>query len=137
MSTYSVLFKFGAWAGPISEKLIQQLILKFWGLSHAAWHWPISGKLIQNRADSRKIIFDEFRGVTKTGFRKTHPNMDDISRTRSKLDRLAHVPIFSKAWIGTRKKMMDEFSKNRSSSCPGNWNFEKYWMSFPEIFLCL
>ena len=31
-----------------------------------AYFWKFfSGKLIQNRANSRKIIFDEFRGVTQ------------------------------------------------------------------------
>ena len=37
---------------------------------------------------------------------------------------------------GTHKKLMDEFSRNKSSSCPGNWSFKKNWMSFPEIGLC-
>ena len=37
---------------------------------------------------------------------------------------------------GSHEKMMDEFSRNRSNSCPRNWNFEKYWVIFPEIRLC-
>ena len=63
------------------------------------------------------------------------------------------APIFYKNWIGTHKKLMDEFSRNQSRSCSGNWNFEKildefsrspsvshlgklkfrknFWMSFP------
>ena len=103
MSSYSVLFKFGA------------------------WHRPISGKLIQNRASCRKIISNEIRAVKETDLWETHPNMD-------------------------------EFSKNRSSSCPdilqklnrysqniAGWVFQKpvcvtprklkfrenFWMTFP------
>ena len=35
------------------------------------------------------------------------------------------------------QKMMDEFSRNRFSSWAGNTGSKKYWMSFPEIRLCL
>ena len=38
---------------------------------------------------------------------------------------LAHAPIFYKNWIGTQKKLVDEFSRNWSSSFPGNLNFWK------------
>ena len=38
---------------------------------------------------------------------------------------LAHALIIYKNWKGTHKKLTDEFSRNRSSSCPGNWNFER------------
>ena len=84
-----------------------------------AWHRSISGKLIQNRAFSQKMIFKEFRGGTKTDFRKTNPNMEKFSKN------LAHVPIFNKNWIGAHKILMDKFSRNWSSSCPENCNFEK------------
>ena len=42
---------------------------------------PISGKLIRNRAFGRKIIYNEFRGVTQTDFWITHPNRS-VSRPR-------------------------------------------------------
>ena len=37
---------------------------------------------------------------------------------------LAHAQIFYKNWVSTPKKFIDEFSRNRFSSCPGNWNYE-------------
>ena len=80
MSTYSVLFEFQ----------------------------PIYGKLIQNRANSRKIIFDEFRGVTQTDFWKNSSKI------------WMNFPEIGPAHIGTPQI---EFSK-------------KYWMSYPEIRLC-
>ena len=38
---------------------------------------------------------------------------------------LAHAPILYRNWIGTHNKLMDKFSRNCSSSCPGNWKFGK------------
>ena len=40
---------------------------------------------------------------------------------------LAHAPILYKNWIGTYKKLLDEFPRNPCHT-PVNWNF---WMSFP------
>ena len=37
------------------------------------------------RAFSRKMTFEEFRGVTQTDFWKSHPNMDEFSGNRSSL----------------------------------------------------
>ena len=53
----------GAWARPISGKLIQQSILEFWGMTRVAL-WKTHPKK-----------FDEFRGVTQTDFWKTHPDI--------------------------------------------------------------
>ena len=45
------------------------------------------------------------------------------------------IIIFYKNWTGPHKKLMDEFSRNRSSSCPEIENSKKDWMSLPEISL--
>ena len=130
----------GAWARPINGKLIQSSILEFWGrflknssrIEHLVekWNWKNSGAW--HRPISGKII------QIWTSF----PEID-----------LSHAPIFYKNSIGNPKKIMDEFSRNRYNSCPGNWIFEKilnefsrnpsvahpekltywkkFWMSFP------
>ena len=75
------------------------------------WARPSYGKLIQNRAFSRKIIFKEFGGVI-----------------------LPHRPIFYQNWIGSHKKLMDKFSRNRSILCPWKLKFrEIFWLSFPAL----
>ena len=105
----------GAWARPIFEKLIQSSILEFWG-------------------------------VTQADFWKTHPNMDKFSKNRP-----SSCLIFFKNWIGNKndgwifqklvrlmplklrfRKIVDEFSKNRSLSRLGKLKFqENFGMSFP------
>ena len=45
---------------------------------------------------------------------------------------LAYAPILCKTLNRHSQKMMDEFSRNRSSSCPGKLKFRKnFWMSLP------
>ena len=96
---FSVLFKFGAWAR------------------------PISGKLIQKGAFSRKMKLNKFRGVTLTDFWKTHPNLDEFSRNRSS--------SYPGNW-NFEKKKLDEFSRNPSVSEPGKLKFRtNFWMCFP------
>ena len=113
---------------------------------HGTFHsyWQISeecaiyGKLIQNRAFSRKIIFSQFRGVTKTDFWNTHPNMEiEIS---NKMD-----VFFSRNWSVTpqkteiSEKFLDEFSKIRSTFCfisygPYNMKCLSFYINF--MLLC-
>ena len=58
----------GVWARPIYGKLIQTKLIGTYSVlfKFGVWARLISGKLIQNRAKSRTIIFDKFRGVTQT-----------------------------------------------------------------------
>ena len=94
------------------------------------WNRPISGKLIQNRAFSRKMIFKEFRGATKTDFWKTHPIMDEFPRCRSS----SSPDILQKLGNWNFEKILDEFSGNRFRSYPGELKFRKnFWMSIPEF----
>ena len=72
-----------------------------------AWHGPIHEKLIQNRANSRKIIFDESRGVTQT----------DIVQKLNKYSRKIAGWIFQKSvqlmsWQLKFRNILDEFSRN-------------------------
>jgi len=86
-----------------------------------AWHRPLSGKLIQNREKCRKMskIIKECRGETLIDKSwKTYPE------------------IFPKyQFSGAIYPNMDEFSRNRFSSCPEIEISRKNWMSFPEIGL--
>ena len=70
-----------------------------------------TGRFLENSSKIEQI-FDEFRGVTQT----------DILQ---KLNRYS-------------QKLMDEFSRNRSSSwvMTRQFKFRKKWMSFPDIRLC-
>ena len=74
------------------------------------------------------MTFKEFRGITQTDFLKTRPYLNIIV--------LALALIFYKIEQELTKKLMVEFSRNRSSSCPEIEISKKYWMSFPEIGLC-
>ena len=79
-------------------------------------------------------------GITRHGTGQFLENSSKIEHLVEKLysknSEAWYRPIFYKNWIGCHKKLMDEFFRNRSSLCPGNRNFEKYWMIFPEIRLC-
>ena len=73
--------------------------------------------VLENASNRQFLNFGAFYG-TQADFWKNHANMDEFFG-------LAHAQIFYKNLIGTHKILMDEFSRNRSSSCLGNWNFEK------------
>ena len=64
-STNSVFFKFGHDLDWSLENSSNSELQNFW-----ACHGLISGKLIQTRANSWKIIFDEFRAKMWTSFPK-------------------------------------------------------------------
>ena len=112
----------------------------YWRIS-GVWAGPIFGKLIQPKFMSTYSVLVKF-GVWAWSISgkliQIWLNFLEIG--------LAHAPIFYKNWIGTLKIFADEFSGNRSSSCPGNspirvstWSghiWRKNWMSCPEIGLC-
>ena len=94
--------------------------------THPTVNFWIFGKLIQNRANSRKIIFDEFWGMTQTDVWKTYPNMVGFSRSRSSL--------CPGNW--TLKKYWMSIPEIRLCHTPENWNFgKKFWISFPGNFV--
>jgi len=78
MSTYSVLFKFRAWARSISGKLIQQSVLEFWGMTRTDF-WkthPTMDKFSKNRSSSCPEFEQNWIG--------THTKlMDEFSRKMS------------------------------------------------------
>ena len=72
----------GAWARPISGKLIQSSILEFWPHD--------TGRFLENSSKIEHLV----------------------EKWYSKKSGAWHRPIFYKNWIGTHKKLMDGFSRN-------------------------
>jgi len=127
------------------------------------WSFPARGHhfYFQNiewgkRSDWKRLCTLNFRGMSWTDLWKTHPTVNfrilgrDTDRFQENSSKyLAYAPILYK----NSQKLMDEFSRNRSRSYPGNWNIEKildefsrnssvshpgklkfrkkFWMSFP------
>ena len=117
------------WTLPVSSwpnSTYKMLINPYWQIS-GAWARSIYGKLIQNRAFLfYSKNFGAWHRPISGKFIQIWTSFPEI--------RLTHAPIFSKNWIGANKKLMDEFSRNRFSSCPGNWNLGKIsWWVFQDL----
>ena len=130
MGTYSVLFKFEVWAR------VSGCQTEFWK-THPIFNFRIMGhdtdRFLENSSQIKYLV--------EKWYSKRIPACDTDRKlcssgkliqiwTSFPVIGLARAPIFYKNWIGTYKKLMDEFSRNRSSSYPGNWNFEKILNEF-------
>ena len=120
MGTYSVLFKIGALARPISGKLIQSSILEFWGMTQTGY-W----KTYPKQSILSKNVIERIPGH----------DTDRFLENWSKYGWIFQESVWLIPRFFTKTEVLIKFLWIRSPEiglCPLKLKFrKKLWMSFP------